>query len=888
MNGQNTDKISTAIERSDKELSHFRQKPVKYMKFADFLFPHLGLPVAGFAVGWWALVGISAATAQIVPDNTLPQNSRVTNQNHTLTINGGTQAGSNLFHSFQEFSIPTGSSARFNNATSIQNIITRVTGDRLSTIDGVLAANGTANLFLLNPNGIVFGENARLDIDGSFVASTANSIQFADGRQFTTQNQPAPLLSVNVPVGLQVGQNPGTIQVRGPGHQLSVAVPQFAPIIRPPEATGLQVPPGKTLALIGGDIDLVGGILTVNPGNVVLGAVEQATVRIDSNNFTFQFPNPQNSATASFRDITLRSQALVDASTSLPGAQETMPLLPRNPSNFPTAEMPANTATTSSIYMQGRNVNLKQGALALIQNIGFTEAGDIQVVAAQNLDVKGITSAANISTGLLNETLALGNGGDIAVAADRVRVQKGGAIHTRTFGPAAAGNITIQTSDRLEVTGFSPRNPAFISNITTSSLNEGFSGNIEITTERLLARDGGVISSSTAGTGDGGNVQVTAHQSVEVTGVEPFRFVPSAISAATLSAGHAGSVRIDTEVLQVDQGGRVDSSTVASGAAGSVLVNASDRIEVQGTVPGSVNPSIIISSANLVDPSLQESFGLSPVPSGAAGNVTLNTPFLAIRDGALVNVRNDGTGDAGQLQVTADSIRLGDGGGMTAATAAGNGGNIILQTQRLQLSENSEISAAAGGVGNGGNLAIATELLALLDDSQIAANAFEGLGGNIQINAQGLFLSKNSTITASSQLGVDGLVNISEPEINPSAGLLNVETKIDKQPPVVASSCDRTASSEFVISGRENLPPTPAELANNQASTWLDWRLRDEGTLELADSSDMLKPATATKSQTIVEATGWMKKENGVVTLVAPSQSNGNMQRPTLRSNCSS
>jgi filamentous hemagglutinin family protein len=856
------------------------------MKFSDFPFSHLCLPVVEFSVWWWALIGTSMATAQIVPDQTLPQNSRVTNQNHTLTIDGGTQAGSNLFHSFQEFSIPNGQSVRFDNATSIQNIITRVTGDRVSTIDGVLGANGTANLFLLNPNGIVFGENARLDLGGSFVASTANSIQFADGRQFTTQNQSTPILSVNVPVGLQVGQNPGTIQVRGPGHQLSVAVPQFAPIIRPPGETGLQVPPGETLALIGGEIDLVGGILTANPGNVVLGAIEQATVQIDSNNFTFQFPERQNNPTGTFRDITLRSQASIDASSSPPRAQGSMPPSERNPSNFPTAEIPANPGTTSSIYIQGRNVSLKQGSLALIQNTGLAETGEIQVVAAQNLDVESITSAANISTGLLNETLALGNGGDIAVVADRVRVEKGGAIHTRTFGPAAAGSITIRASDRLEVTGFSPRNPTFISNITTSSLNEGFSGNIEITTERLLARDGGVISSSTAGTGDGGNVQVTARRSVEVTGIEPSRFVPSAISAATLSAGHAGSVRIDTEVLQVGNGGRVDSSTVASGAAGSVLVNASDRIEVQGTVPGSVNPSIIISSANLVDPSLQESFGLSPIPSGAAGNVTLNTPFLAIRDGALVNVRNDGTGDAGQLQVTADSIRLGDGGGMTAATARGNGGNITLQTQRLQLSENSEISAAAGGIGNGGNLAIATELLTLLDDSQIAANAFEGLGGNIQINAQGLFLSANSAITASSQLGVDGLVNINEPEIDPSAGLLNVETKIDRQPPVVASSCDRTSGSKFVISGRQNLPPTPAELGNNQGSTWLDWRL-NETTVEIAESATTLETATATEAKTIVEARGWIENKKGVVQLVAPTSSNSTLPRPNTSNDCS-
>jgi large exoprotein involved in heme utilization and adhesion len=669
-------------------------------------------------------------------------------------------------------------------------------------------------------------------------------------------------------VGLQVGQNPGKIQVRGNGHQLSVAVPQSTPIVRSPGETDLQVPGGENLALIGGDIELSGGTLSANPGNIVLGAVEQAAVGMDSSNFTFQFPNLQNSPAGTFRDITLRSQALIDASssTSLPAS----------------SEPPGKGA----IRIQGRNVRLADGSLALIQNTGLAQTGDIQVFASQNLDIEGLNPAANISTGLLNEAVAGGNGGDITARADRIRLQAGGAILTRTFRGGTAGDITVRARDRIDVTGFSPRNPTFVSNITTSTFDAGAAGNMEVTTDQLFARDGGIVGSATFGTGQGGHVRVTAGRSIEVTGIEPSRFAPSAISAATFGAGNAGSLRIDTEVLQVRHGGRIDSSTVASGAAGSVLVNASDRIEVQGTVPGSVNPSIIISAANLVDPVIQELFELPPVPSGASGNVMLNTPFLSIRDGALVNARNDGTGDAGQLQVAADFIQLRDGGGMTAATNAGNGGNITLQTQRLQLSENSEISATAGGIGNGGNLAIATELLTLLDGSSITANAFEGLGGNIQIHTQGLFVSSGSTITASSQLGVDGLVNIEEPKIEPSADLLNLETKINQQPPVVASACDRTAGSEFIISGRQNLPPTPVELGNNQVSTWLDWRLSEQNFNRLENSAS-LPAATATEADTIVEARGWVTNQNGTVQLVAPPSHKSHLSPFDAANRCS-
>jgi len=206
------------------------------------------------SIAFACLVTVSSTTAQIVPDNTLPVNSRVTPGCTVCAIEGGTVKGSNLFHSFSEFSVPTGGEAFFKNALQLQNILTRVTGNSVSNIDGLIRANGTANLFLLNPNGIIFSPNATLDIGGSLVASTAKSLVFANGTVFsaTPATDTTPLLSVSVPLGLQYGSNPGSVGVQG---------------------SFLAVKPGQTLALVGGNVNLDSGLLVAQGGRVELGGV---------------------------------------------------------------------------------------------------------------------------------------------------------------------------------------------------------------------------------------------------------------------------------------------------------------------------------------------------------------------------------------------------------------------------------------------------------------------------------------------------------------------------------------------------------------------------------------------------------------------------------------
>ena len=300
----------------------------------------------------------SSVRAQIVPDNTLPINSLVTSQDKTININGGTQVGNNLFHSFEQFSLSTGSTAYFNNTLNVQNIISRVTGLSVSNIDGFLKANSNANLFLINPNGIILGPNAVLNIGGSFLATTANRINFADGSQFSAkapQNQ--PLLTVSSPIGLGFDGNPGVIQAQGTGHNLTLNSP-FSPFIRTISSNGLRVKPEKTLALVGGDVTLEGGKLGASGGRIELGSVDKGVVHINpaSNGWNLSYEDA-----ISFKNIQLSQQSIADVSGFGSG----------------------------SIQAQAAEVELGGGSIFLIQNQGKNLSGDIIVNAFEELRIIG-------------------------------------------------------------------------------------------------------------------------------------------------------------------------------------------------------------------------------------------------------------------------------------------------------------------------------------------------------------------------------------------------------------------------------------------------------------------------------------------------------------------
>ena len=796
------------------------------------------------------LLSSTPAAGQIVPDATLPVNSIVTPNGNTLTIEGGSRAGGNLFHSFQEFSLPTGSEAFFNNGIDVQNIFSRVTGSNISNIDGLIRANGTANLFLLNPNGIIFGPNARLNIGGSFIGSSATSVRFADGIEFSTTNASAtPLLTVSVPVGLGFTTNPANIQVNGVGHNLTSRHPVYTPYTLANSATGLQVQPGRTLALLGGNINLNGGILTAPNGRIELGSVgtgSQVNLNPIPQGFALDYTN-----VSGWGDIGINERSLLNISGTNAG----------------------------SMQLQANQINLTNGAAIWSQNRGSQPAGDINIRAIGILELNGTTTDERIASSIISETIGAGASGNITISTTGLSLQNGAIIFARTYSPAPSGNLIVNATDFIRLHGISPNLGVFnaLATLTTfytapsqAPILTAKGGNVTISTRELSIQDGSYVAAMSFGDSSGGKISINADRvelisSALSNAINPDINSPQIITASSIISvgygrGESGEITINTRALSIQYGANLSTTNLGISNAGTIFINATESVEVKERVPGTPFISNISST-----------IGANPAYTGErnAGDIVIRTPLLRVSNNAAVSVRNSAIGDGGTLNIYAGEVQLSNRASVTASTNSGEGGNIFIEAGNLQLRQNSAIAANAGGVGNGGNLTINSDAIAALENSDIMANAVQGRGGNISINTRGIFRSSDSDITASSQFGISGTVAISNPEVDNRAVLVELPENVLDPTEQITTGCAGGQGNTFTIAGRGGLPENPTSSLLGR-SVW--WDNRD---LSGMNQTAQKLPKTETTPE-IVEATGWRINSLGQVELVADAPGGSN------------
>jgi filamentous hemagglutinin family protein len=686
--------------------------------------------------------------AQVIPDGSTPTD--IGSCKGRCTIAGGTTRGTNLFHSFQQFDVGRGQEVRFISPNGIENIFSRVTGRNSSHIQGTLGVEGGANLFLLNPNGILFGRDARLDIQGSFIATTANRFIFAGGNEFSaTNHQAPPLLAIHVPSGLQFEQTSREIRNQGI----------------------LEVNSGRTLALIGSGLLFQGGRLAVERGQVELASIAEGQVnlqQIQQRGFDFRYEQIRN-----FRNISLDNHAVVDTSGEIGGAIQ---FWGRDISFNGRARISSVTSgsglgRTVAINASG-DVDLRGGSVVQTATAGKGRAGDVTIRASNSVNLAGRTpnflSFVSSQVCLSGENCenVTGNGGDVTVITNRLQIHNGGDIEALTDGVGQGGDILVRAVD-IELSRAVPEvkngqiqdPPAGI----FAQGTVGDAGNITIRTERLIVQGAEQINAASFGKGDAGNITITAsdfvHLSEYAGDFSTQAFAESGIFASSESltpgsAGNAGRVIVNTRALTLADGAAIAARDFAGARGGNITIRAAlvnltfgrlTAFSAAGSSNRDGSGSIQIENPNLVlmqngsRISASSKTDISTLPS--AGNVIINAPngFIVATPGQ----DND----------------------IIAGAIAGQGGAIDLTAQ--------------------------------------------GIFGF----QQGLSLdNETNDIDAKSELNGSGTVTLNTLDIDPTQGLEPLTTvPAPPQPIQGCESGDRTTTAAFFNSGRGGIPPTPYE-----------------------------------------------------------------------------
>jgi filamentous hemagglutinin family protein len=728
----------------------------------------------------------SVGYAEVTLDGSFGPQKILSGPDYVIDAGDGTLVNkTNLYHSFGSFNVDINQSATFTGPDTINIIIGRVTGGGQSSIDGLLRSTiPDANLFLLNPEGFLFGPHATLDMQGSFHVSTADYLRLGENGIVYVDPAKNSVLIVDPPSAFGfLDSNPAGISV----HE-----------------SDLEVSEGKTFSLIGGDIDVVGddesnfasAELYAPSGRINIVSVASAGEVIT--NLQDESLNLQVGSFEQLGDIAFSQGALISASGDSGGTV----VIRGGRLQLDNAFISADTEGDMDGAMIGIDIEVVEdlsvvnGGKITTDSYGGGNAGDIGVRSG-SLEMIGVLQTANFSsTKIGSVAFESGNSGSVYIETGNLELRDASSISTSSYNNqwGSAGNIEV-IADSVLISGPNSSPDPFWSDFTgmdTSSSSAGNGGLMRITTDHLVITNRGQLDLSTYvagkggtleiitdnmellngaqiigsafGTGDGGNINIEANNLL-ISGVSPEIFTditgnesmsPTGIASQTgLFGGSAGDILLTVGNLEILDGARLTVETFGPGDGGNIEVTADSMLIAE--VNSDVKNLLISNGANPIYASAgifsgSGSFYLADEATGVGGNIRILFGDLQLRDGGLISSMTETPGDGGYINLTGNNVTLSAGASIAAsssvafATNTGDAGDISIVAQNTFCSSNSSIITSADQA-KGGDIRVEAQNIDLINNTSVSAQSSgTGNAGSIYLGGQDTFSMDSSKV----------------------------------------------------------------------------------------------------------------------------------------------
>ncbi|MBE9562076.1 MAG: filamentous hemagglutinin N-terminal domain-containing protein, partial [Proteobacteria bacterium] len=617
-----------------------------------------------------------------------------------ITSDSGQQHGGNLFHSFQDFNLNSLESATFSGPNNVQNIISRVTGGNPTNIDGLIRSTiPNADMYFLNPYGIMFGPNAQLDVQGSFHASTADYLKLGENGQFDASYPNDSLLTV-APIesfGF-LTDSPATITTQ----DSNLSVPDYktlsliggdlylnsnTPPVMLNEDGSVIIPSTSVLSASSGRINLVSvaskGKIIIRSPELNLGYTKGGQIRIDKYLVDTSGQGDGN--------IFIRSKNLIVTDNSQ--IQSKKQILSENNQQI----FSSNNNQKVSIDIEVETLSFNNQSYISGDSFTSENSGDI-VIKAKDISFQN-------GSWISNRVFSTGNSGNIRLTADNILLEDGG-IGTLTYHTGNAGDIHIKANEVVTITGADSKGGwasglVSVSDAVNENIISGIGGNIVLEAKELVISKGGKINSSTIAregmqSSQAGNIDIQVSNSIKFSGVNPYGENKNGfgsginVSSIGINAGNAGNLSLTANTLYITEGADIIANTSGNRQGGHINLNITGPIFISGD-----SSHFLLREPKYSQLIFQENFPHHNNRISISG----------IYANSLSN-SND-AGNAGDINIQANLVNLGNNNKIATETENATGGNINIKTSELiYLQESSIETSVHGGTGDGGNINI--------------------------------------------------------------------------------------------------------------------------------------------------------------------------------------